>query len=78
MARHAGGHTTSAYEEGSGAAPGVWRLVVVLSCVTAIGAMFYALMGAQQPAEPVQNAAPPLLLFTAVPTAANLDVAYLH
>lgn len=68
MARHAGGHTTSAHLESSGAAPGIWRLVVVLSCVTAIGAMFYGLMGAQQPTEPVQNTAPPPLLFTAVPT----------
>ncbi|MBN1813332.1 MAG: N-acetylmuramoyl-L-alanine amidase [Anaerolineae bacterium] len=68
MARHAGGHTSSTYEEGSGAALGVWRLVVVLSCVTAIGAMFYGLMGAQQPAGPVQDTAPPPLLFTATPT----------
>jgi N-acetylmuramoyl-L-alanine amidase len=68
VARHAGGHTTSAYEEGSGAALGVWRLVVVLTCITAIGAMFYGIMGAQQPAKPVQDAAAPPLLFTAVPT----------
>lgn len=68
MARHAGGHTTSAHLESTGAAPGVWRLVVVLSCVTAIGAMLYGLIGAQQPAEPIQDTAPPPLLFTAVPT----------
>lgn len=68
MARHAGGHTTSAYEEGSGAALGVWRLVVVLTCITAIGAMFYGIMGTQQPTEPAQDAAAPPLLFTAAPT----------
>lgn len=68
MARHAGGHTSSTYEESSGAALGVWRLVVVLSCITAIGAMFYGLTGAQQPIEPVQDTAPPPLLFTATPT----------
>jgi N-acetylmuramoyl-L-alanine amidase len=42
-------------------------LVVVLSCVAAIGAMFYGLLGAQQPAEAVQNDGPPPLLFTAAP-----------
>jgi N-acetylmuramoyl-L-alanine amidase len=68
VARHAGGHASTAYEEGSGAALAVWRLVVVLSCVTAIGAMFYGLLGAQQPAEPMQNTAPPPLLLTATPT----------
>lgn len=68
MARQTGGHTSSAYEEGSNAALAVWRSVVVLSCVTAIGAMFYGLLGAQQPAEPVQATAPPLLLLTATPT----------
>jgi len=68
VARHIGGHTTSAYEDGSGAAPGVWRLVVVLSCVTAIGAMFYGLTGVQQPDQSVQNTALPPLLFTAAPT----------
>jgi N-acetylmuramoyl-L-alanine amidase len=69
VARHAGGHASATYEEGSGAALAVWRLVVVLSCVTAIGAMFYGLLGAQQATEPAQQAAPPLLLLTTTPMA---------
>ncbi len=68
MARHTGGHTSTTYEEGSSAVLAVWRSVVVLSCVTAIGAMFYGLLGAQQAAEPVQDTAPPPLLLTATPT----------
>jgi N-acetylmuramoyl-L-alanine amidase len=68
VARHTGGHTSATYEEGSSSALAVWRAVVVLSCVTAIGAMFYGLSGAQQAPEPVLNTAPPPLLFTAAPT----------
>jgi N-acetylmuramoyl-L-alanine amidase len=67
VARHTGGHTSTAYEEGSNAALAVWRSVVVLSCVAAIGAMFYGLLGTQQPAEPIKDTAPPPLLLTTTP-----------
>ncbi|MFQ6101923.1 MAG: N-acetylmuramoyl-L-alanine amidase [Anaerolineae bacterium] len=49
MARQTGGHTSAAYEEGVGAVSIVSRLVVIVSCVAAIGATTYGLWGPKQP-----------------------------
>ena len=69
MARHSGGHTSSpAYEKSSGAALNASRLVVVVSCLAAIGAMFYGLLGAQQLVEPTPEIAPASIFSTAPPS----------
>jgi N-acetylmuramoyl-L-alanine amidase len=68
VARHSGGHASSStYEQSSGAALNASRLVVVVSCVAAIGAMFYGLLGAQQPTEPTPEIAPASIFSTAPP-----------
>lgn len=51
MARQKGGHASAAYEEATGVMPNASRLVVIVSCVAAIGAMVYGLLGPRQPAE---------------------------
>jgi N-acetylmuramoyl-L-alanine amidase len=50
VARHKGGHTSVGYEQATGMAPKAWRLVVVLSCVVAVGAMVYGPRGRRLPA----------------------------
>ncbi|HEY73075.1 MAG: hypothetical protein B6I35_07425 [Anaerolineaceae bacterium 4572_32.2] len=49
MAKRTSGHASAAYEDSLGAALIALRLVVVVSCAAAIGAMFY---GLQRPEEP--------------------------
>jgi N-acetylmuramoyl-L-alanine amidase len=49
VARQSGGHARAAYEEASGAVPGASRLIVVVSCVMAIGALIYGLRMPRQP-----------------------------
>jgi N-acetylmuramoyl-L-alanine amidase len=72
--RQSGGHASAAYEDASGAVLTASRLVVVVSCAAAIGAMFYGLLGAQQPAETAQETIPSPLLSAAssAPSAAPL------
>jgi N-acetylmuramoyl-L-alanine amidase len=55
VARHTSGHASAAYEESSGAIPSISRLVVVISCLAAIGAMFYGLLSSPQSAETAQE-----------------------
>lgn len=59
MARRTGGHASAAYEEATGAVPNASRLVVIVSCVAAVGAMLYGLSQPQQPiAAPLETAPP--------------------
>lgn len=53
MTRRSSRHASTTYEEADGAVPNASRLVVILSCVAAIGAMIY---GLQSPAQPSLNA----------------------
>lgn len=67
MAHRKGGHASPAYEEATGAVPIASRLVVIVSCIAAIGAMVHGLWGARLPAgiapavdpSPALSVAPP-------------------
>jgi N-acetylmuramoyl-L-alanine amidase len=49
VARRKGGRASSAYDEGLGAVPVALRLVVIISCIAAVGAMIQGLWGARLP-----------------------------
>jgi N-acetylmuramoyl-L-alanine amidase len=49
VARRKGGRASSAYDEGIGAVPIALRLVVIVSCIAAIGAMIQGLWGVRLP-----------------------------
>ncbi|MDY6878037.1 MAG: N-acetylmuramoyl-L-alanine amidase [Chloroflexota bacterium] len=65
MARRKSSHASTAYQEASGAAPNASRLVVIVSCMAAIGAMAYGMWGLRLPtwippkATPLLSTAPP-------------------
>ncbi len=50
MTHRKGSHASTAYEEATGAAPNASRLVVIVSCIAAIGAMVYGMWGPNLPA----------------------------
>jgi N-acetylmuramoyl-L-alanine amidase len=50
VARRTGGHASAGYAETTGAAPNALRLIVIVSCIAAIGAMVYGLSGQRLPA----------------------------
>jgi N-acetylmuramoyl-L-alanine amidase len=75
VARQSGGHTSSStYEKSSGAALNASRLIVVMSCVVAIGAMAYGLIEAQQLAEPTPELAPASIFSTAPPPPSSTPI----
>ena len=49
MARQTGNHASAEYKEAGSAVPGISRLIVIVSCIAAIGAMAY---GARAPSAP--------------------------
>jgi N-acetylmuramoyl-L-alanine amidase len=51
VAHRKGGRRSSTYEDTTGAAPIASRLVAIVSCIAAIGAMAHGLWGARLPAE---------------------------
>lgn len=67
MAHQTGKHTSVAYEETLGAAPNASRLVAIVSCIAAIGAMVYGLWGPGLPqgtasTTSAEVTSPPILL----------------
>ncbi len=68
MARQTGRHASTTYEEGVGAVPIASRLVVVVTCIAAIGATAYGLWGPTQPVGIVPEVTPPLVPSTALAT----------
>lgn len=56
MSRQSSGHARAAYEEATGALPVASRLIVVVSCAAAIGALVYGLRMPQQHANPTPGA----------------------
>ncbi|MBU0705073.1 MAG: N-acetylmuramoyl-L-alanine amidase [Chloroflexi bacterium] len=64
MNRQAGGHASAAYEDSLGAVPIALRLVVVVSCVAAIGATIYGLREPSQPGNTAPQVIPPLATAT--------------
>ncbi len=82
MARRTSGYTSPAHEGTGNAVPNVSRLVVVISCLAAVGAMFGGLLGFQPPSETAPNATTPsptpapttyVLSATPLPTAAPTE-----
>lgn len=71
MTRQTGGHASTTYEETTGAVPNASRLIVIISCVVAIGAMVY---GLRMPKEPGGNAleVTPLIAVPSAPSATPL------
>ena len=65
MAHRKNSHASTAYEETAGAAPNASRLVVIVSCIAAIGAMVYGMWGPRLPVIVTPEATP--LLSTAPP-----------
>ncbi|MCK4315098.1 MAG: N-acetylmuramoyl-L-alanine amidase [Anaerolineae bacterium] len=61
-------HASTAYEESIGAAPNASRLVVIISCMAAIGAMVYGMWGPRLPVMLAPEATP-LLALSATPPA---------
>lgn len=71
MTRRSSGHASTTYEEASGAVPNASRLVVILSCVAAIGAMIYGLQRPAQPPPSTPEAAPQATPASPTPTQPN-------
>ena len=64
MNRQTGGHASAVYEDSLGAVPIALRLVVVVSCVAAIGATIYGLREPSQPGNAAPQVIPPLATAT--------------
>lgn len=69
MSRRTSRHTSTLHNERGSAVPNVSRLVVVVSCLTAVGAMLCGLFGANQPTETI----PVIVIPTVEPTTPALS-----
>jgi N-acetylmuramoyl-L-alanine amidase len=59
MAHRTGNHASAAYEEAGGAISNASRLLVIVSCIAAIGAMLYGVRAPDSPAEVTPEATLP-------------------
>jgi N-acetylmuramoyl-L-alanine amidase len=67
VSRRTSGHASTLHNERGNAVPNVSRLVVVVSCLTAVGAMLCGLFGANQPTETIPVVVVPTVEATTAP-----------
>jgi N-acetylmuramoyl-L-alanine amidase len=71
MAHRTGNHASAAYEEAGGAISNASRLLVIVSCIAAIGAMLYGLRAPESPAPVIPEATPSPAAGIVAPPAAS-------